>query len=148
MELGAQPILARVPVLGEQQSLSGLSNNWTRGSCCRLPCPRGSSIPGRGPWQEGAALPIHSILITFPFYCSCQEPTPGSVLRNVYLRESHIGIKAGWFHPTGPSGSGGAEPASPPSPSSPCSPPFCGHLVHPGYAPWKDRATSALGVQA
>lgn len=45
------------------------------------------------------ADPFH--IFTFPFHSFCQEePAPGSILGNMYLRENYIGIKAGWFYPT------------------------------------------------
>lgn len=47
------------------------------------------------------ANPFH--FLTFPFYSFCQEPAPGSILGNMYLRENYIGIKAGWFYPISPS---------------------------------------------
>lgn len=65
------------------------------------PC---SVIPQcRGPWAGWGCLadPFHFLL--FPFCSFCQEPAPGSVLGNMYLRENYIGIKAGWFYPISPS---------------------------------------------
>lgn len=47
------------------------------------------------------ADPFH--FLTFPSHSFCQEPVPGFILGNMYLRENYIGIKAGWFYPTSPS---------------------------------------------
>lgn len=62
-------------------------------------------------------LTDHSFL-TFPFHFFCQEPVPGSILGNMYLRENYIGIKAGCFYPTSPSE---VEELSPHLPSLPLS---------------------------
>lgn len=48
--------------------------------------------------------------LTFPFHSFCQEPDPGSILGNMYLRENYIDIKAGWFYPTSPSEVGELSP--------------------------------------
>lgn len=111
------------------------------------PAHPGQLYPGRGPWAGGAcpASPFHFVHISFPLFLPRARPC--SVPGSVYLRESYIGIKAGWFYLL-VLWLRGAEPAHLPLPPLSLQCPFCGHLVRPVYAPWTGWATRALGVQA